>query len=324
MNTTPSSTKPITPGRQAQAVLPVPDNRNSLALVLAGGGAAGNAWQLGLIAGVAEAGIDLSAADLLIGTSSGSTVAAQISSGISPAELYAAILSEPEHRPSSKLRPEQHRPGQHSAATAQAVQYMDWSAGIIAAAQDAADMRRRMGAAALGRDDSDGSLQLRWRSTVAARLPKQDWPLQAVLITAVNAQTGEPEVFDRNSGVELVDAVAASTSNGFGGSYRIGAKRYINGGYRRNENADLAAGHRRVLILSPFAGKSRTPSEWRMDLASQVEELLASGSRVQTVFPAVGAGDVFNASAADPATRQQAARGGYQQGLGLQQLIAEL
>ena len=62
-----------------------------------------------------------------------------------------------------------------------------------------------------------------------------------MLITAVDAHTGEPVVFDRHSGVDLVDAVAASCSSGF--AYSIGDNRYIDGGYRSNaENADLAAG----------------------------------------------------------------------------------
>ena len=76
-------------------------------------------------------------------------------------------------------------------------------------------MRRRMGAAALDMDAaSDGSWQTQWRATVAARLPSQRWPQRTVLITAVDAHTGEPVVFDRHSGVDLVDAVAASCASG--------------------------------------------------------------------------------------------------------------
>ena len=145
-------------------------------------------------------------------------------------------------------------------------------------------MRRRMGAAALELDAaSDGS----WPAAVARhrRRPtaRQSWPQRAMLITAVDARTGEPVVFDRHSGVDLVDAVAASTSSGL--PYRIGDGRYIDGGYRRNENADLAAGHERVLVLSPFGGRTLHPLEWGMQLAAQVEELRAGGSRVETVFP---------------------------------------
>jgi NTE family protein len=194
---------------------------------------------------------------------------------------------------------------------------MEWSNKIIGSAEDASDMRRRMGVAALEMDASDGSGQTRWRDIVAARLPSHHWPQQPVLITAVDAHTGEPVVFDRHSGIDLVDAVAASTSNGFGGPYRIGQNRYINGGYRRSSNADLAAGCERVLVLEPFGGRSRTPLDWGMDLATQIDELRAGGSRVETVFPDGGSGDVFNANALDPSTRLPAARGGYDQGRAL-------
>ena len=63
------------------------------ALVLGGGGAAGNAWEIGVIAGLFEAGLDVTGAGLTIGTSAGATAAAQITSGIEPAELLAAILA---------------------------------------------------------------------------------------------------------------------------------------------------------------------------------------------------------------------------------------
>jgi hypothetical protein len=79
-----------------------------------------------------------------------------------------------------------------------------------------------------------------------------------------------------------------------------------------------------VLVLSPFGGGSRMPLEWGMDLATQVDELRARGSRVETVFPDGGAGDVFDANALDPSTRLQAARGGDDQGRALAELLAEI
>jgi len=224
-------------------------------LVLAGAGAAGNAWEIGLIAGLSNAGVDATEADLITGTSAGSTVAAQITSGTRPAELFAAILAEVPQSRTGAVGSDRGRAPNWSGAN-----YMEWSNGIIDAAEDAADMRRRMGAAALEMDAaSDSSAQTQWRATVAARLLSHHWPQRPVLITAVDAHTGEPVVFDRHSGIDLVDAVAASTTNGFGPfpPYRIGDNRYINGGYRRSENADLAAGYGRVLVLSPFGGRSR-------------------------------------------------------------------
>lgn len=295
-----------------------PVDADRRALVLAGAGAAGNAWELGLVAGLAEGGIDLTEADLVVGTSAGSTVAAQITSGARPADLYAAILAEEPAAGGGAARP---RPPASSEA------YMTWSDDLIAASADARDFRRRIGAAALERGASDdGTGHLRWRDVVAARLPSPHWPRQRVLVTAVDARTGEPVVFDRDSGVDLADAVAASTSNGFApfGAYRIGEHRYVNGGYRRSENADLAAGCGRVVVLSPFGGRSRMPPAWRMDLATQLAELRAAGSEVEAVFPDAGAGDVFDARAMDPSTRPRAARGGHDQGRALAERLAAL
>jgi len=199
---------------------------------------------------------------------------------------------------------------------------MERTSRIIAAAEDAADMRRRMGAAALEMDAaSDGSGQSRWRATVAARLPNQHWPQRTVLITAVDAHTGEPVVFERHSGVDLVDDVAASCASGF--AYSIGDNRYIDGGYRRNENADLAVGYGRVLVLSPFGGRSRHPLEWGMHLAAQIDELRASGSRVETVFPDSDSEHMFGANAMDPSLRPPAARAGYDQGEALAEQLTE-
>jgi NTE family protein len=187
---------------------------------------------------------------------------------------------------------------------------------IIDASQDVADMRRRKGAAALEMDAaSDGSWQTQWRTMVAARLPSQDWPEQAVQITAVNARTGEPVVFDRHSGVDLADAVAASCSSGL--PYKIGDDLYIDGGFRSNaENADLAVGYARVLVLSPFSGRSLQPLEWGTHLATQIDELRAGGSKVETIFPDDNASEIFAAggNVMDPSTRLPAARAGYEQG----------
>jgi NTE family protein len=202
---------------------------------------------------------------------------------------------------------------------------MEITSEIIGAAEGAADMRRRMGAAALAMDAaSGGSGQAQWRATVAARLPSQHWPQRPMLIVAVDAHSGEPVVFDRHSGVDLADAVAASCANGFGvPPYSIGDSRYIDGGYRANENADLAAGYGRVLVLSPFSGRSRTPVDWGTHLATQVDELQARGSRVETIYPDSQSRDAFGVNVMDPSTRAPAALAGYSQGKGLAERVTE-
>ena len=280
------------------------------ALVLGGGGSAGNAWLIGVIAGLCDAGLDVTEADLIIGTSAGSTAAAQITSA-TPAELLASILAA---APRQRTGPVGSGGGR--VPIGPAADHMERTSRIIGAAEDAADMRRRMSAAALEMDAaSDGSGQTRWRATVAARLPSQRWPERTVLITAVDAYTGEPVVFDRHSGVDLVDAVAASCASG--PPYGIGDNRYIDGGYRRNENADLAAGYERVLVLSPLGGRTRTPLDWGMHLAAQADELRARGSRVEAILPDSDSEHMFGANAMDPSLRPPAARAGHDQGRSL-------
>jgi NTE family protein len=287
------------------------------ALVLGGGGSTGNAWLIGVIAGLFDAGLDVTTADLTIGTSAGSTAAAQIA-GATPTELLAAILAA---APQQRTGPVGSDPGR--VPIRPVADHMERISKIIASAEDAADMRRRMGAAALEMDAaSDGSWQTQWRATVASRLPSQRWPQRTVLITAVDAHTGEPVVFDRHSGVDLADAVAASCASGL--PYRIGDNRYIDGGYRSNaENADLAAGYGRVLVLSPFGGRSLAPLDWGTHLAAQVEELRAGGSRVETIFPDSNSEHMFGANAMDLSLRPPAARAGYDQGRALAGQLAE-
>ncbi|MCF4121771.1 patatin-like phospholipase family protein [Antribacter sp. KLBMP9083] len=288
------------------------------ALVLGGGGSTGNAWLIGVIAGLFDAGLDVTTADMTIGTSAGSTAAAQIA-GATPTELLAAILAAAPQQRTGPVGSDRGR-----VPIMPVADHMERMSKIIASAEDAADMRRRMGAAALDMDAaSDGSWQAQWRATVASRLPSQRWPQRTVLITAVDAHTGEPVVFDRHSGVDLADAVAASCASGL--PYRIGDNRYIDGGYRSNaENADLAAGYGRVLVLSPFGGRTLAPLDWGMHLAAQVDELRARGSRVETIFPDSSSEHMFGANAMDLSLRPPAARAGYEQGRALAEQLTEL
>lgn len=278
------------------------------ALVLGGGGSAGNAWLIGVLAGFQDAGLDVTDAEQIIGTSAGATVAIQITNAPMP-ELYTAILDAvppPDPTPPGGARPPVGSQPDHLERTQQ----------VIDAASDAADMRRRMGALFIELDNaSAGAGTARWRRTVAARMTGYSWPTTRVLLTAVDAETGEPVTFDRHSGIDLVDAVAASTAGG--SAYRIGAHRYIDGGYRRNENADLAAGAARVLVLSPFGGRTRHPLDWRMQLDAQVKELREAGSRVEVVSPDAASRDAFGGNMMDLTRRAPSARAGFAQGRNL-------
>ena len=167
---------------------------------------------------------------------------------------------------------------------------------------------------------------------VAARLPRPEWPDRPMIVVAVNAHTGELAAFDRDSGVDLVDAVTASTAlPGLVPTHSINGTRYINGGVRSGENADLASGYANVVVLSPFGGRSQTPPErgadpagqfeglrrspeWGTDLGSQVEALRKQGSRVEVITPDADSRAESGTNQMDLATRIPAARAGFAQG----------
>jgi NTE family protein len=291
---------------------------HNAALVLGGGGAAGNAWEIGVIAGLAEAGLDMTeAADLVVGTSAGATAAAQVRSGIPPAELLASVLSQPV-QPGGQNR---ERPPSLPMATV-----FERMRAIGAAATSAADLQRAMGAFGLESDSILGPGAGQRRATVAARLPRAEWPDRPTIVVAINAHTGELAAFDRHSGVDLVDAVTASTAlPGLAPTQSINGTRYIDGGVRSPDNADLASGYANVVVLSPLGGRRETPSEgqfeglrrppeWGTDLASQVERLRKQGSRVEVITPDADSRAAMGTNQMDAATRIPAARAGFAQG----------
>jgi NTE family protein len=294
----------------------VSEHPSRTALVLGGGGSTGNAWLIGVVAGLVGAGVDVTAADLTTGTSAGSTAAAQFA-GATPTELLADILAAAPPPASG-----QGTPDRGPARAGSAAEHLERLRATIASAEDQADLRRKMGARALELEAaSDASRQAQWRATVASRLPSRSWPDRIIRITAVDARSGEPVVFDRASGVDLVDAVAASCSSG--AAYRIGDRAYIDGGYRSNaENADLAAGFDRVLVLAPFGGRSLTPASWGTHLATQLDRLREQGSSVDTIFPDRESEQLFGPNAMDPSLRPPAARAGFEQGRALAERIA--
>lgn len=287
--------------------------------MLGGGGAAGNAWEIGVIAGLAEAGLDLTeASDVVIGTSAGATAAAQVRSGIPPAELFASVLS-PTVQPTGQHR----RPGP-SLPMAPVFERMR---AIGAAATSAVDLQRAMGAFGLESNPILKAGAALRRATVAARLPCLAWPDRSMIVTAVDAHTGELAAFDRDCGVDLVDAVTASTAlPGLAPTIAINGRRYIDGGVRSPDNADLAASYASVGVLSPLGGRSRAtlqagqfeglrrPPEWGTDLTSQVEALRKGGRHVEVITPDAGSRSAMGTNQMDPATRIPAARAGFAQG----------
>jgi NTE family protein len=148
---------------------------------------------------------------------------------------------------------------------------------------------------------------------IASRLPSHDWPSRDVRLTAVECETGALEVFTAASGVSLIDAVAASCAvPGIWPPVTIGGRRYMDGGTRSVDNADLAAGAARILVLSPFGMSAEIPAP--MPLSEVIAKLRDDGSRVTVIEPDEHSKAAMSANPLDPATRLPAAIAGRAQG----------
>jgi NTE family protein len=262
------------------------------ALVLGGGGVAGVAWELGVLAGFAEAGLDLTEADLFIGTSAGAAAGAQITSGVPLAELYQAQIDGPNHEMLVD-------PGANFLLTV--------LGGMLRHRRDEVKFRKHIGKMALRASTPDEAVR---REIIAARLPVHDWPFAPLKLTAVDAESGEFIVFDRSSGVSLVDAVAASCAvPGAWPCVTINGHRFMDGGLRSVAKADLAAGADQIIVIAPMTqGAGPLPSP-----VSQVSRLRAAGASVAVVFPDKAATASFGKNALDPAVRAPAAQAGHTQ-----------
>ncbi|MFG2104954.1 patatin-like phospholipase family protein [Micromonospora echinaurantiaca] len=270
------------------------------ALVLGGGGVTGVAWELGIVAGLAERDVALAEADLVVGTSAGSVVGAQVCSGRPVEQSYEAQLAPPGGEVAARFG---------FAAVARLV----WAGGRT---RDAVRSRARIGAMAVAaRTPSEASR----RAVIEARLPQRDWPGRRLLVTAVDAASGEFVVFDADSGVSLVDAVGASCAvPGVWPPVTIGGRRFIDGGMRSAVNADLARGAQRVVVLAPTAAAFGPMPR----LSAQVAALRAAGSQVAVVAPDAAARAAIGRNVLDPARRAAAARAGRAQAAAVRDEVA--
>ena len=267
------------------------------ALVLAGGGYVASSWEIGLVAGIADAGLDLRDADLFVGTSAGARVALDLTGG-EPLETIYQRRAESDGPPLG------------------APPRIDWArikAGVAEARQaggSPADILRKYGALAL--ETAVGTAAER-RPAVAGQIPLAAWPDQRVLITAINAETGERRAFDRDSGIDVVDAVIATTAAFGAPPLPFEGHHYIDGGYYSGDNADLAAGYDRVLILSLIA----PPEAMRLvTLEAAVETLRAGGAQVEVIHPDAATMEALVATGGqmNPASGRPAAIAGRLQG----------
>ncbi|MFC9975321.1 patatin-like phospholipase family protein [Spirillospora sp. NPDC127200] len=261
------------------------------ALVLGGGGVAGIAWTTGVLAGLADSGSDVMDADVVIGTSAGATVAAQATSGVPLGELLRRQI-DPDAQ-TWELVP----------TGSSGAEVLETMFGLAQETEDRAELRRRIGELALGAETVSEEER---RKVIEERLPVHEWPDRRLVITAVAALAGTPSVFDRESGVRLVDAVAASCAvPGVWPPVTIGETRFIDGGVRSVSNADLASGNARVVVIAPVADPG---------LGAEVAQLVEEGSKVEVITPDEASVAAFGADPLDPSTRTPAAKAGYAQG----------
>ena len=168
-------------------------------------------------------------------------------------------------------------------------------------------MRRRIGSLPL---ETPTVSEAARRAVIAARLPEDNWPNSSLFLTAVDAETGQPAVFTRHSGVDFIDAVAASCAvPGVWPPVTINGHRYIDGGVRSGTNADLAAGCDRVLVVTP--SQRAAPQPWG-SLDDEIDQL--SPADVQVVYANDSSVAVFGTNPLSPSTRGPAAREGREIG----------
>lgn len=269
------------------------------ALVLGGGGVTGVAWETGLLHGLAEHGVDLTDADLFVGTSAGSVVATQLAGDVPLASLYEGQLLPPDGEIPARL-----------------TGLMMLRYALSYALPGSGERKRaRLGRAALrARTPSEASRL----EVFAHRLSVQDWPERALKVTAVDTADGKFTAFDRSSEVPLVSAVAASCAVPLvWPPVSIAGRRYMDGGMRSAANVDLAAGCSRVVVVAPLT-RSVSPAATPRAQAARlgVPSIVVSPDRA--ALAAIGS------NLLDPARRRPAAEAGYAQAASVADAVREV
>ncbi|MET1042007.1 MAG: patatin-like phospholipase family protein [Acidimicrobiales bacterium] len=242
----------------------------SKALVLGGGGPVGVAWEAGLLAGLAEAGVDLSAADRIVGTSAGSIVGAHLARGDTPGDLFTASgsVSSPE--------------GRAPAVDAEAL--MAIGSAIfegITGARPHEEIVRELGQRAL----AAATITEEEFATVVSPSLGPDWPDRDFACTAYDVDSGAFVAWDAASGAPFGRAVTSSCAvPGIFPPITIGGRRYMDGGVISGTNAGLAEGHDRVVIVSVISRVVPGAEEFmRGPLDLEINALRAAGAEVELI-----------------------------------------
>jgi NTE family protein len=259
------------------------------ALVLGGGGITGIAWELGILKGLADAGVDLSDADLVIGTSAGSVVGAQLTSGRSLDELYETQLPPADSEIGAEL-------GRFTLLRLLPAMVLPGSQHKKLA---------RIGRLSMKAHPPGGEKRI---GVIRSRIEVEQWPARELKVTAVEAEGGEFVTFDKSSGVDLVHAVAASCAVPLvWPAVTIDGKHYVDGGMRSTANVDLAKGADAVVVIAPLPQSFSKANSIRAQLEA------TGASRTAVVTPDEKALVDIGKNVLDPAKRADAARTGLRQ-----------
>ena len=219
------------------------------ALVLGGGGITGIAWEIGVLSGLAAAGVDLGAADLVVGTSAGSVVGAQLRSGVDLEELYARQLEPAGAEQVARL-------GRGTLARYGLAMLRRGTTPLPPPGRRAARRRRQAGKTPTEPDR---------RAAIASRLPSHR--VAGAAAGDHRRRRGDRRVPRLRPRLRRALLAAVGASCAVPGVYppvTIDGRRYIDGGMRSPANADLAQDYDRVVVLAPDpAGSGRWPASTR-------------------------------------------------------------
>jgi len=268
----------------------------------------GIGWESGIVSGLMEGGVDLSQGDLIIGTSAGSFVGANLAMGRNIAELAQNFITE-QQGPVPAAQP--------------AAQPPDLSILIgklqeaVSGVRPAEEVRAEIGAWALT------AKTIREQDFIASfggwlsGLSENAWPERPFACTAVDATDGSFVVWNQEAGIGLARAVASSCSvPGIFPPITIRGRRYIDGGMRSATNADVAKGHDAVLVIAVTV-RITDPilaERFSKPLENELKILRESGTRVELIKPDATSLDAFGMNLMDRSHRPAAAKAGLSQG----------
>jgi NTE family protein len=261
------------------------------AVILGGGGVTGIAWETGVLKGLQDAGVDLAAADAIIGTSAGSFAGAYLAAGLVN-QFFDAQFDDDVVEIAATMSPE------------------SIEAFRKAIADGGGDPRvtgRALGRMALAATTVSSEARA---AVVASRLSSMDWPNAPLQMTAIDAETGDLHLFDKASGISLATAAAASGAvPGLWPAVEAQGRKWIDGGSCSPTNASLGAGYSRVVVIAPAA--EGFPGGGVRD---EVADLEARGIHVILIVPDERTRGAIGDNVFDPARRGPAAEAGRLQG----------